>query len=414
MRIQPVQTTIQLLWRASMVALASVLAQLAATDVGAAQDVVKIGILSDLSGHYAEIAGKSAVQAAHLAIADFGGKVLGQPITMIAADHQNKADIGLAIAREWLDTRGVTAILDTNNSAVALAINELVRAKKKIFLARAASDDLTQKACSPDTTTQWVASTGGLARAAVLPAVRDGLDDWFFITVNYAFGQALEEEGKRSILSAGRKVVGVAHFPGGTADFSSYILDAQSKGAKTIAIAAAGAEVASIIKQIREFGLTVKIVPFYLAEPDVDGVGQDALAGVRSAVTFYWNRSDDSRAFATRFKATGGRLPTFAAQQQYSAVIHYLKAVQAAGSTEARAVSTKMRDLPVEDVSGYRASIRNDGRVMNDMFAVAVKPKADSSGEWDYFKEMAVVHAAELYPMGDVQLCPLLEKTSVR
>jgi branched-chain amino acid transport system substrate-binding protein len=400
--------------RRAIAALWVSVAYLTLTSLGFAQEVAKIGVLSDLSGPYAEIAGKSAVQATQLAISDFGGKVLGQPIVMVAADHQNKPDVGLAVAREWLDARGVTAILDVNNSAVALAVNELVRGKKRIFLARATSDDLTQKACSPDTTTQWVVSSSGLARAVILPAAREGLDSWFFITVNYAFGQALEEQGKKAVLSAGRNVVGSARFPGGTSDFSSYILDAQSRGAKTIAIAAAGAEVANIVKQIREFGLTVDIVPFYLAEPDVEGIGQDAIAGVRSAVTFFWNRSTESRAFAGRFKALSGRLPTFAAQQQYSAVTHYLKAVQAAGSTEAGAVSAKMRELPVSDATGYRAHVRSDGRLMNDMYAVAVKPKRESDGKWDYFRQTALVSAEEFYPSTNTQLCPLIGESSVK
>jgi branched-chain amino acid transport system substrate-binding protein len=382
-------------------------AQLTMAGHSFAEDGVKIGVLSDLSGPYAEITGKSAVQATELAIADFGGKALGQPITMISADHQNKADVGLAIAREWLYARGVTAILDANNSAVALAVNELVRSRKKIFLARAASDDLTQKACSPDTTTQWVASSAGLARAVILPAARAGLDGWFFITINYAFGHTLEEYGKRAILSAGRSVIGATRFPSGTSDFSSYIVDAQSRGAKTIAIAAAGADVANITKQIREFGLNVDIVPLYLAETDIDAVGQDMLTGVHTAVTFFWNRSQESRAFAARFKALAGRLPTFAAQQQYSAVTHYLKAVQAAGSTEAEAVSSKMRELPVIDGSGYRATVRGDGRLMNGMFVVSVKPKNQSNEQWDYFNNTEVVGAEELYPPAEAQLCPL-------
>ena len=390
--------------------LVSLITQIALTCATSAQESVKIGILSDLSGPYAEIAGKSAIVAAKLAISDFGGNVLGRPIEMVSADHQNKADAGLAIAREWLDARGVTAILDVNNSAVALAVNELVRSKKRILLARATSDDLTQKACSPDTTTQWVASSGGLARAVILPAAREGLDNWYFITVNYAFGHTLEEQGKKAVASAQRKVVGAVRFPGGASDFASYILEAQSKGAKTIAIAAAGAEMASIVKQIREFGLTAEVVPFYLAEPDVDAVGQGLLAGLRSAVTFYWNRSSESRAFAARFKAQGGRLPTFAGQQQYSAVMHYLKAVQAAATTDAAAVSTKMRELPVEDASGYRASVRGDGRVMNAMFAVTVKQANQTKGEWDFFSETAVINADELYPSADAQLCPLVAK----
>ncbi|MCB1474536.1 MAG: ABC transporter substrate-binding protein, partial [Rhodobiaceae bacterium] len=375
---------------------------------GAQADGVKIGFLSDLTGASSVLSGESSVTAIKMAIED-SGDVLGKPVELVVADQLNKPDVGLAIARQWIDTEGVTAILDVNNSAVALAVNDLTTEKNIIFLDGGSTTKLTNENCSV-TTTQWIIDTYGLARAIALPLVKAGNDNWFFITVDYAFGHDLEAKGIAAVESAGGKVVGTVRHSPQTTDYSSFLLEAQSKGAKTIALATFGSYMINIIKQAREFGMDVKMVPFFMAMTDIKSIGLENLKNVSGGIMFYWDRNDKTRAWSKRYEERFGRPATFSNAQQYNAVIHYLKAVKAAGTTEAKAVAAKMLELPVEDQTDVSAYVRKDGRVARDMYSFDVKTPEESKGEWDVMKITATADKEDVtLPLSESK-CPLVNK----
>ena len=344
-----------------------------------------------------------------MAIEDFGGEVLGKKIELLVADQQNKPDVGLSIAREWIDTKGVTAILDVNNSAVALAVNDLTQEKKITFLDGGSTTKLTNDACSPYLS-QWIPDTYSLAYSLALPLVKAGNDNWFFITVDYAFGHDLEAKGIAAVESAGGKVVGSVRHSPQTTDYSAFLLEAQSKGAKTIALATFGSYMINIIKQAREFGMDVKMVPFFMAMTDIKSIGLENLKNVSGGIMFYWDRNDKTRAWSKRYEERFGRPATFSNAQQYNAVIHYLKAVKAAGTTEAKAVAAKMLELPVEDQTDVSAYVRKDGRVARDMYSFDVKTPEESKGEWDVMKITATADKEDVtLPLSESK-CPLVNK----
>ncbi|MGE0584642.1 MAG: ABC transporter substrate-binding protein [Flavobacteriaceae bacterium] len=370
---------------------------------------VKIGYLSDLTGAGSTLGGESSIPAIKMAIEDFGGTALGKPIELIVADTLNKPDVGLGIAREWIDTQGVTAILDVNNSAVALAVTGLSEEKKVIFLSGASSTKLTNESCSPYYT-GWQADNRTLAYSVALPLAKQGNDNWFFITVDYAFGHDLEANAMKAVESAGRKILGAVRHSPQTTDYSAFLLEAQSKGAKTIFLATFGSYMVNIIKQVKEFGMDVKLVPVYMAETDIKAIGQENLTNVSGAVTFYWGRNEKTKAFSKRYEAVFGRPPTFLNAQQYAAVTHYLKAVQKAGTTDATAVAAAMRSFPVEDATDTSAYIREDGKVMRDMYTFDVKSKAESQSEWDVMKITSTADKEEVNQPIAESTCKLVKK----
>lgn len=366
------------------------LASLAAAGVvlvmsqGAVHAGVKIGFLSDMTGASGVHNGESSLPVIQMAIEDAGGTILGEPVEVLSADHLNKPDVGLGIAREWVDQKGVNLILDVNNSAAALAINDMIRGKNVLFASGASTTKLTNENCS-DQHTQWLPDSYVLSKSIVLPLVKQGADKWFLITVDYAFGHDLEEKSIATIKAAGGEVVGAVRHSPTTTDYSAFLLEAQSKGAKTIALVTFGSYMVNIIKQVQEFGMDVRLVPYYLTLPDIKAVGLGALKNVSTAVLFYWDRNDKTRAFSKRYQDLYGRPPSISNAYVYQALFHYLKAVKAAGTTDATTVAAKMRELPVEDATDISAFVRKDGRVARDVYAVNTKTPEESKGDWDYF-----------------------------
>jgi branched-chain amino acid transport system substrate-binding protein len=359
------------------------------------QNGVKIGILNDQSGVYADFGGKWSVEAAHMAAEDFGGKVLGKPIEIISADHQNKPDLAVGIARRWYDVENVDAIMELTTSSVALAVQQLSKDKKKITIVDgAASTDLTGKQCTPYGF-HWAYDTHALAVGTGGALVENGGDTWFFITADYAFGYALENDTGNYVKAKGGKVIGSVRHPLNSPDFSSFILQAQSSGAKVVGLANAGLDTANAIKQAAEFGVTqggkqrIAALLFTLAE--VHGLGLQAAQGLVLTEGYYWDLDDQARQFADRFMKRTGRMPNMIQAGTYSSVTQYLKAVQAAGTTDGDAVTKKMHEMPVDDFFARGGHVLPNGRMVHDMYLFQVKTPAESKGPWDYYKKLAVI-----------------------
>jgi len=388
--------------------------------VGTAQaqvsgETVKIGILNDQSGLYADIAGQGSVLAARMAIEDFGGTVLGKKIELVTADHQNKADIGSSIANRWIDTEGVDAIMDVPNSGVALAVQEIARTKKRVFVAVGpATSDLTGKACS-GTGFAWMYDTFMLANGTGAALAKEGGDSWFFVTANYAFGQALERDTTAALKAAGGKVVGSVNFPLNSADFSSFLLQAQGSGAKVIGLASAGGDTINAIKQGHEFGIGAsndqRLAGLLVFLTDVHSLGLDIAKGLVLTESFYWDLDDGTRAWSKRFMDKfNGRAPTMIHAGVYSAVAHYLKSIEAAGTDESVAVAARMHALKVNDFASHDAVVREDGRVVRDAYLFQVKTPAESKAPWDYYKVLARIPAEQVTrPLAESE-CPLVKK----
>ncbi|MFS2180355.1 ABC transporter substrate-binding protein [Rhizobium pisi] len=361
---------------------------------------VKIGILNDQSGVYADFGGKSSVEAAKMAVEDFGGKVLGVPVEIVDADHQNKADIASNIARQWYDTEQVDAIMELTTSSVALAVQAIAKEKKKIdIVTGAATTDLTGKACSPYGF-HWAYDTHALAVGTGGALVKQGGDSWFFLTADYAFGYSLEQQTTDYVKASGGTVVGSVRHPLSTQDFSSFLLQAQSSGAKVIGLANAGLDTSNAIKQAAEFGITqggqhLAALLFTLAE--VHGLGLEAAQGLTLTEGFYWNRDDESRAFAKKFFARTGKMPNMIHTGTYSAVTQYLKAVQKAGTDDTDAVAKLLHEMPVDDVFGRGGTVGANGRMIHDMYLLQVKKPAESKEPWDYFNVLATIPGKEAY-----------------
>ncbi|MBY5699831.1 ABC transporter substrate-binding protein [Rhizobium leguminosarum] len=361
---------------------------------------VKIGILNDQSGVYADFGGKSSVEAAKMAVEDFGGKVLDVPVEIVDADHQNKPDIASNIARQWYDTEQVDAIMELTTSSVALAVQAIGKEKKKIdIVTGAATTDLTGKACSPYGF-HWAYDTHALAVGTGGALVKQGGDSWFFLTADYAFGYSLEQQTSDYVKSSGGTVVGAVRHPLSSQDFSSFLLQAQSSGAKVIGLANAGLDTANAIKQAAEFGITqggqhLAALLFTLAE--VHGLGLEAAQGLTLTEGYYWNRDDESRAFAKMFFARTGKMPNMIHAGTYSAVTQYLKAVQKAGTDETEAVAKQLHEMPVDDVFGRGGTVGANGRMIHDMYLLQVKKPSESKEPWDYFNVLATIPGKEAY-----------------
>ncbi|MDR7142669.1 ABC transporter substrate-binding protein [Rhizobium sp. BE258] len=361
---------------------------------------VKIGILNDQSGVYADFGGKSSVEAAKMAVEDFGGKVLDMPIEIVDADHQNKPDVASNIARQWYDTEQVDAIMELTTSSVALAVQAVAKEKKKIdIVTGAATTDLTGKACSPYGF-HWAYDTHALAVGTGGALVKQGGDSWFFLTADYAFGYSLEQQTGDFVKANGGTIVGSVRHPLSSQDFSSFLLQAQSSGAKVIGLANAGLDTANAIKQAAEFGIVqggqrLAALLFTLAE--VHGLGLEAAQGLTLTEGFYWNRDDESRAFGKKFFDRTGKMPNMIHTGTYSAVLQYLKAVQKAGTDETEAVAKQLHEMPVDDVFGRGGTVGANGRMIHDMYLLQVKKPDESKEPWDYFNVLATIPGKEAY-----------------
>jgi len=350
-------------------------------------DVVKIGVMNDQSGLYADIGGPGSVAAAKMAVEDAGGTVFGKPVSVIFADHQNKADIGTSIARKWFEVDKVDMAIGFDNSAVALGVQKLAADYSRIVIGGAiGSTAFTGKSCT-ETSASWIYDSYALTTSLAKTVVAQGGDTWFFITVDYAFGHSLEADATSAVQLAGGKVLGNVRHPLNTSDFGSYLLRAQASGAKVIALANSGGDMVTAIKQAGEFGITRRqsVAALLVFISDVQSIGVEVAAGLKFVTAFYWDRNPETRAWSQRYFDRQGRMPTMVHAATYSAVRHYLRAVAAAGADEAKAVMTKMRELPVDDFYAKNARLRKDGRLVHDMYLAQVKPAADVKGPWDYY-----------------------------
>ena len=385
----------------------------AQTEVAQAQisgDTVKIGVLNDMSGLYADLGGQGSVESARMAVADFGGNVSGKKIEIISADHQNKPDVGGAIARQWYDNDGVDVIVDVPTSSVALAVQDVARERKKAFLiSGAASSDLTGKSCSP-TSVHWTYDTVALGNGTGGAVVKSGGDTWFFITADYAFGHALERDTTAVVQANGGKVLGSVKVPLNTADFSSYLLQAQASKAKIVGLANAGGDTINSIKQAAEFGLVEggqKLAGLLVFITDVHSLGLKTANGLQLTEAFYWDQNDETRAWSKKFSEKMKKEPTMVQAGIYGAVTHYLNAVKATGSDDGPTVVKKMKETPVNDFMTKNGKILDTGRLIRDMYLFEVKKPSESKGEWDLYKLISTIPGEEAFKRPGGNECPL-------
>jgi len=379
-----------------------------------AQGTVKLGVVNDQSGLYADLTGMGSVHAARMAVEDFGGKVLGKPIEVIFADHQNKPDVGATIARQWIENDHVNALFDIPNSAVGLAVQEVARDRDAVAInTGAATSDLTGKACSPHGI-HWTFDTYALAAGTGRALVKQGLDTWFFITADYAFGHALERDTASFVEAGGGKVLGAVRHPLSTADFSSFLLQAQGSKAKVIGLANAGGDTINSVKQAAEFGIMKggqKVAGLLVQFPDVHALGLPTAQGIIMTASFDPSLTDATRAWTKRFlERNGGKPPSMIHAGTYGGVLHYLKAVEKAGTTDATKVVETMKALPVDDFY-TKAKIREDGRVMRDFYLLQVKSPEESKAPLDYVKLLATIPADQAARPLSEGNCPMLKRS---
>mgnify|MGYP001275665214 CR=1 FL=1 len=378
-----------------------------------AQDInVKIGVLNDRSGIYADLSGEGSVVAARMAVEDFDAASKGINVEIISADHQNKPDVASNIARQWLDEEGVNAIVDVPTSSAAFAVNELVREANALFLnSGAAASELTGEACSPHTA-HWTYDTWALAHGTGAAMVEQGGDSWFFLTADYAFGHALERDTIAVVEEAGGTVLGTVRHPFPGQDFSSFLLQAQASGAKVIGLANAGGDTVNTIKQAAEFGITQagqSLAGLLIFLTDVHALGLENAQGLVLTESFYWDLNDDTREWSARFEELDGDKPTMVQAGVYSAVLHYLKAIEATGTTDADEVMAKMKEMPTSDPVFGEGVLRQDGRKVHDMYLFRVKSPEESQGPWDYYEVLTTIPAERAFRPLEEGNCPLVE-----
>jgi branched-chain amino acid transport system substrate-binding protein len=392
---------------------------LASTFGAQAQDkvsdgVVKIGMLEDMSSIYADITGTGAVAAAKMAVEDFGGKVLDKQIEIVSADHQNKPDIASATAREWFDNQHVDALMDVAASATALAAIEVAKAKNKIVVLNGpGATRITNEACTP-ISIHYTYDNYALSHGTGVAMVKAGYDTWFFVTADYAFGHDLEEVTAAVVRAGGGKVLGSVRTPLNTLDFSSALVQAQSSKAKVVGLANAGADTSNAIKQAAEFGIVrggQKLAGLLIFINDVNTLGLEAAQGMLLTNAFYWDRNEESRAWAQRYFQRMSKMPNMTQAGIYSATTHYLKAIEAAGTDETQAVMEKMRSTPINDFFAKNGKIREDGRMVHEMYLYEVKKPAESKGAWDYYKLVAAIPAEAAFQPLSESKCSLVKKT---
>ena len=383
------------------------------TGIAQADTSVKIGVLNDQSGAYADLSGMGSVVAAQMAAEDFKKAHKGIEVDVIAADHQNKADIAANTSRQWIDQDNVDVIADVPNSAAALAVNAIVREKNRIHLnSGAGTADLTGEACTANTV-HWTYDTWALAHGTAAALTKQGGNSWFFLAADYTFGRAMERDAKAVIESLGGEVLGSVFHPLSSGDFSSFLLQAQASGAKVVGLANGGADLTNSIKQAAEFGLVEggqTLAGLVVFISDIHALGPEAAQGLVLTEAFYWDQNDATRTFSNRFaERYGGKMPTMVHAGVYSSVMHYLKAVEAVGSKDAAKVMAKMKETPVEDPLFGKGEVRQDGRVIHDMYLFRVKSPEQSKGEWDLYETLATIPADEAFrPLKDGG-CPLVQ-----
>ncbi len=375
-------------------------------------DPVKIGVINDMNGPFADQSGKGSVVAAQMAAEDFAaeGKAPFR-VEILSADHQNKADIGSQIVREWVDREGVAAVANSVNSAVGLAINQVMRERHRTFVAtNVGTSDLTGKFCAP-TTVQWTMDTWALGNAAARALMQEGGDTWFFIAFDYALGAALERDATEVLKSLGGKVLGSVRHPLGTTDFSSYLIQAQASGAKVVALADTGSDLVNGVKQAAEFGVTKNqmLAGLFTQIVDVDSIGLKNAQGLLVTEAFYWDLNDKTRAFSRRFaERFGGRVPTANQAGVYSSVLAYLHAVKAANTIEGEKVIAQMRSVPIEDALFGTVTVRQDGRAVHAMYGFRVKTPDQSKSRWDVYQLVSTIPPAQAFRPMDQGGCPLV------
>ncbi|SPC17594.1 ABC transporter substrate-binding protein [Cupriavidus taiwanensis] len=375
-------------------------------------DVVKLGMLLDMSGLYADVTGRGSATAAQMAIDDFGGKVLGKKIELVVVDHQNKADIAANKAREWYDTGNVDAILDVAASAPALAVLEVAKQKNRIVVfSGPGTERITNDLCTP-VSVHYAYDTYALANTTARATVQRGGKSWFFLTADYAFGHTLQDSATAVINETGGKVVGAARHPIGASDFASYLLQAQASKAQIVGLANAGGDAINAIKAASEFGLTrnnaQRMAGLLLYVNDIHALGLKTTAGLLLTEGFYWDMNDATRAWSRRYFEKLKKMPNMSQAGAYSSVMHYLKAVQAAGTDETAAVMKQMKSMPINDFFAKNGRIREDGRMIHDMYLFEVKTPAESKYPWDYYKVVATVPGEQAFMPAAKSKCPLL------
>ena len=385
----------------------------AAPAAQAANDKVVIGVMNDMSSVYSYLGGMGSVVAARMAVHDFGGKVLGKPIEVIYADHQNKPDVGAAIARKWFDEDGVDAIVDLPTSSVAIAVQQVAKERGKVTLiSNGGSSELTGKFCSP-TGVHWTYDTYALAHVTGKAIVQQGGKSWFFITADYAFGHQLQDDTAAVVTASGGTVVGSVNVPLNNADFSSFLLQAQQSKAQVIGLANAGGDTVNSIKQAAEFGIVKggqRLAGLLVFIADVNALGLQTAQGLMLTEAYYWDQNAQTRAFAKRFEAEyNGKVPTSGQAGVYGAVLHYLKAMAAAKTEDGVKVVAEMRKLPINDFMTHNGKIRIDGRVIRDMYLFQVKSPQESKYPYDYYKQLAVIPGDQAFrPLSESE-CPLVK-----
>jgi branched-chain amino acid transport system substrate-binding protein len=374
-------------------------------------NVVRIGVMNDQSGLYADLSGQGSVEAARMAVEDFGGEVNGAAVEILFADHQNKPDVGANVVRQWIDVDNVDVIVDVPTSSVALAVTEITREANRVFLVSgAATTELTNAACSP-TTIHYTYDTYALAIGTGRAVVEEGGDSWFFITADYAFGHSLEQDTANVVEEMGGQVLGAVRHPLATADFSSYLLQAQGTGAKIIGLANAGTDTTNAIKQAHEFGITQagqQLAGLLLFITDIDALGLDVAQDLVLTTGFYWDMDDETREWSQRFNERMNQMPTMIQAGVYSAVMHYLKAIEEAGTDEAQAVVEQMKATPINDFFAKDGHIREDGRMVHDMYLVRVKSPDESEGRWDYYEVLRTIPGDQAFQPLEDSRCPLV------
>jgi branched-chain amino acid transport system substrate-binding protein len=378
-----------------------------------AQTPLKLGLLLDMSGPYADITGEGTVTAARMAVDDFGGKALGRPIEIVFADHQNKPDIAASLARQWFDNEGVEAILDVAASAPALAVNEIAKQRGRILVVSGPGVlRLTNEECGPYTV-HYAYDNYALAKGTGVATVKAGYDSWFFVTADYVFGRDLERITSAFVKANGGNVLGSVRAPLNTADFSSFLLQAQASPAKVVGLANAGADTINAIKQAAEFGIgksNQKLAALLLFISDVNSLGLETAQGLLLTSAFYWDLNDETRAWSRRYFEKMKKMPDMDQAGVYSSILHYLQAVAATGTVDADAVMKMMKTTPINDVFAHNGRIREDGRMVHDMYLFEVKKPSESKERWDDYKLVATIPAEEAFQPLQQSTCPLVKK----
>ena len=373
---------------------------------------VRIGVLTDVSGQFSHESGDGAITAVKMAVEDFGGKVLNRPLEVVVADHQNKPEVAVATAREWYESQGVTMINNLINSGIALAVTQVAKDEDKIAIVNGSgSSRLTNDGCTPNSI-HYSYDTYALANGTANQLISQGMKNWFFLTADYAFGHALEADATQIVKANGGEVSGSVRYPIETSDHSAFMLQAQASPAQVVAMAGSGTTFVNAVKSASEFGLAASgktVAGLLVWDTDVHSLGLDTAQGMILTNAFYWDRDDETRAFARRFQERVGRPPHMGDAGDYSSTIHYLKAVQSAGTTDAQPVMAKMRETPINDFFAKNGKIREDGRMVHDMYVYQVKTPAESTGEWDLLKLVTTIPGDKAFrPLSESQ-CPLVK-----